>query len=290
MKKFISLILCLCVVFTPVCVFAAEYPPETLIMMGDVDGDGKVLPADARIALRMSVGLESGDGVDLLCADTDANGSITTADARNILRNAASLCDFATGFDGKGVANALNVLNSGRYTICAKAEDMEFLLAADGKNVYLETSDISFSFGTQLWENMGVMYLDDTFYVSFSVDGKYYAWKFTDAALELMFGASGTDSSEVEEIFEIAHTISALLPEKFDAPEITDIDNKTVFSYKTTDDIGSEFIVDTNGCLSQIREYDSNGKLAYVMDVESFSSDSYSAYFDLSRFDEIQLF
>lgn len=290
MKRFIALLLFLSVVLAPVCVFAAEYPEETLIMMGDVDGDGKVLPSDARTALRMSVGLDSKDGIALLCVDTDADGSITTADARNILRKAASIGNFSVGFDGVGGSNALNVLKSGRYTICAKAEDMEIVMAVDGENIYLETSDFSFSFGSQLWENMGVMYLDDTFYVSFSIDEKNYAWQFTDAAMEMMFGESGDNSFTVDEIFEITNTISSLLPEEFDAPELIEMNGETVFSYKTSEDIGSEFIVDSKGSLKQICDYNSDGSHPYAIDIESLSAESYTSYFDLNRFDEIQLF
>lgn len=290
MKRLIVFILCLSFVFAPVCVFAGEYPEETLIIMGDVNGDGKVVVADARIALRMAVDIESKEGVELLRADTDADGSITVADARNVLRKSVSLADFSTGFDGNGVANALNVLKLGRYTISAKAEDMEFLMAVDGENIYLTTSDFSFSFGSQLWENLGVMYLDGTFYVSFFVDGKEYAWQFTDAAIELMFGAAGDAASGVDEIFEITKIISGMLPEKFDIPELAEEDGETVFIYKSTDDVGSEFVVDARGCLKKICDYDSNGKLSYCMDIESFSAESYSDYFDLSRFEEIQLF
>lgn len=290
MKKLISLMLCLCIVLAPVYVYAAEYPEETLTLMGDVNGDGKVLTSDARTALRMAAGLESKDGIKLLCADTDASGTITTADARNILRKAASLCNFSVGFDGAGVANALNALKSGRYTISAKAEDMDFVMAIDGEDIYLETSDISFSFGEQQWDNMAVMYIDDTFYVSFSIDGKHYAWQFTDAAIEMMFGSSGDASFNVDEIFAISDTISSLLPEKFDAPELTEMNGEAMFSYKTDGDIDSEFLINANGCLKQIRDYDSNGKLSYAIDIEGFSAEVSSSYFDLNRFDEIQLF
>ena len=61
-------------------------------VLGDVDGNGKVESADARLALRASVKLES-----FLCraqryaADVDYNGKVESADARTILRVSVKL-------------------------------------------------------------------------------------------------------------------------------------------------------------------------------------------------------
>ena len=63
---------------------------------GDVDGDGKLTSADARLALRASVGLEADikPGTDAyLAADADGDGKITSADARLILRASVGLED-----------------------------------------------------------------------------------------------------------------------------------------------------------------------------------------------------
>ncbi|MBQ8210390.1 MAG: leucine-rich repeat domain-containing protein [Clostridia bacterium] len=57
----------------------------------DVNGDGDITAADARLALRASATLEKLSGLAALAADVDANGSITAADARNILRKSAEL-------------------------------------------------------------------------------------------------------------------------------------------------------------------------------------------------------
>lgn len=62
------------------------------IKSGDVDFDGKISAADARLALRCAVGLENTLAVSqLLAADTDANKKILAADARTILRAAVGL-------------------------------------------------------------------------------------------------------------------------------------------------------------------------------------------------------
>ena len=58
---------------------------------GDVDMNGKVEAADARLALRKAVGLEELSVEALLVADMDNDGIVTSADARYILRLAVGL-------------------------------------------------------------------------------------------------------------------------------------------------------------------------------------------------------
>lgn len=53
------------------------------VILGDVDGDGKVTAADARLILRAAVGLEE---VALETGDIDGDGKITSADSREALR------------------------------------------------------------------------------------------------------------------------------------------------------------------------------------------------------------
>ena len=74
--------------------------PEVSFTFGDVDGDGMITPADARLALRASVGLvaDGADAVDFsagsrmfLAADCDSSGAIEPADARTILRASVKL-------------------------------------------------------------------------------------------------------------------------------------------------------------------------------------------------------
>ena len=57
----------------------------------DVNCDGEVTAADARLALRFSAKLEKYDYIQFKAADIDGNGQITAADARLILRKAAQL-------------------------------------------------------------------------------------------------------------------------------------------------------------------------------------------------------
>ena len=61
------------------------------ILTGDVNNDGKVTAADARLVLRAAAGLEKLRGQSLLNADADRDGKITSADAREVLRESAGL-------------------------------------------------------------------------------------------------------------------------------------------------------------------------------------------------------
>ena len=60
---------------------------------GDPDGDGEITASDARLALRIAVGLETPDETDpaYLAADADGDPGVTAADARVILRAAVGL-------------------------------------------------------------------------------------------------------------------------------------------------------------------------------------------------------
>lgn len=69
--------------------------PEHSYILGDVNGDGSITAADARIALRASANLTVLDERQILAADADGNGKITAVDARKILRVSAHLDVFA---------------------------------------------------------------------------------------------------------------------------------------------------------------------------------------------------
>ncbi len=61
------------------------------ILLGDVNGDGKVNAADARLALRISAKIDVADEKTFKAADFNKDGVITALDARAILRKAAML-------------------------------------------------------------------------------------------------------------------------------------------------------------------------------------------------------
>ena len=68
------------------------YPQTAVCESGDMDGDGTLAPSDARIVLRLSVGLGNSDAF-YGSADADGDGAVTPADARLVLR-------YAVGLDG----------------------------------------------------------------------------------------------------------------------------------------------------------------------------------------------
>ena len=80
-------------------IFTETIRPAVAFTLGDVDGDGAVAPADARLALRASVGLfPDGDASvfrngarAFLAADCDGSGTIESGDARTILRASVGL-------------------------------------------------------------------------------------------------------------------------------------------------------------------------------------------------------
>lgn len=72
--------------------------------IGDVDGNGRITPEDARLALRASVGLEQiqKDSEPFAAADVNNSGAIEPEDARLILRASVGL-EFLSQRDGKNV-------------------------------------------------------------------------------------------------------------------------------------------------------------------------------------------
>ena len=64
---------------------------DTYFALGDIDLNGAVEAADARLALRASVHLEETDEILLRLADADGDKQLTSADARLILRAAVKL-------------------------------------------------------------------------------------------------------------------------------------------------------------------------------------------------------
>lgn len=91
-NKFRNIIVCVLILSLAVVptVFAAD-----TLALGDVNGDGVVTAADARIALRASAQLDTLTSEQILAADVDFNDKVTAEDARMILRVAAKLDSFA---------------------------------------------------------------------------------------------------------------------------------------------------------------------------------------------------
>ncbi|MBR6779588.1 MAG: dockerin type I repeat-containing protein, partial [Clostridia bacterium] len=74
----------------PISTRNVQYTPPEYIL-GDIDANGKVEVADARLALRFAVNLEMLDVLQQKAGDADRSGAIEVADARLILRAAVGL-------------------------------------------------------------------------------------------------------------------------------------------------------------------------------------------------------
>lgn len=83
----------ICTVFLLFALFCSllTFAQAATVRVGDADGDGDITARDARIALRLSVGLDKASYAAKIYADTDANGEITAKDARNLLRVSVGL-------------------------------------------------------------------------------------------------------------------------------------------------------------------------------------------------------
>ena len=74
-------------------VFAATAFAADLVRSGDVNSDGDITAADARIVLRIAAQIATADKKTRNFADADGNGRVTSSDARLVLRVAASIDD-----------------------------------------------------------------------------------------------------------------------------------------------------------------------------------------------------
>ena len=63
----------------------------TIILLGDLDSNGKITAADARAILRISAKLDAPTETARLAGDLDSNGKITAKEARSVLRFSARL-------------------------------------------------------------------------------------------------------------------------------------------------------------------------------------------------------
>lgn len=87
------IVLPICLLITIISLFPIAFAGD-MPVYGDVDGDGLITAADARIVLRVSANLIcQPEGDAFIAADVDFNGKITSVDARLILRIAAKLDD-----------------------------------------------------------------------------------------------------------------------------------------------------------------------------------------------------
>ncbi|MBR0134857.1 MAG: leucine-rich repeat domain-containing protein [Clostridia bacterium] len=73
--------------------YCAHFTGESAGMLGDVDADGTVSPADALIMLRFVMGLTGADGIHLEVGDVNGDGNYSPEDALLILRYSMGIID-----------------------------------------------------------------------------------------------------------------------------------------------------------------------------------------------------
>ena len=71
-------------------------------VLGDINGDGYITTADARLALRYSAGMEKPTTAQKTAADMDANGKITLEDVKLILTDALDIETYEEGLLRQG--------------------------------------------------------------------------------------------------------------------------------------------------------------------------------------------
>ena len=164
--------------------------------LGDIDGNGKIESADARVALRASVGLETltPGSEAFLAADHDKNGKIEAADARRILRISVGLpADSENKLPAyskkQNVNDFINCLSSFGFTdyygvsTCKKYPDSLDMLVMP----MLKSDDsiqTTYSF---------IQYTGERISVKASDFRRYCKLLFGDEAGTILFGALSTD-------------------------------------------------------------------------------------------------
>ena len=118
-KHIIAIILVLITIFTI---------PVSAAISGDIDNDGKISAADARLVLRMSVGLEELD----MMADVDSDGKVSAADARFILRASVGLEKLETTGEFGSSAEYNGIYTIRGYSIANAFGQTFFTLTLEG--------------------------------------------------------------------------------------------------------------------------------------------------------------
>ena len=98
--------------------------------IGDVDGDGSIAAADARLALRASVGLEKLTDTQFKSADVNNDNKVTASDARTILRVSVGLEKFEEEYNIENIIKEttfventiIDMMNEDKYNSSSSSE------------------------------------------------------------------------------------------------------------------------------------------------------------------------
>ncbi len=288
-KKYLALLLAFCLLAAPATAFAEDAVP---VIMGDLDGNGRVTAGDARTALRMSAQLESTEGVDMMRVDTDGNGRVTAGDARTILRYSAKLSGFTRGFNKDGLPCSIDVFASGKYDISMKYEGIVVSVITDGKSIFIngdssEFDDFNDELAGLFGKFGGIYRVNGKLYFSFIDDaGNISIFTIVSKALlDNMTGENGESFDDYfTEMFNMLPT-SVLSGSVKPAGEET-VDGKTysVWSsydsaYKTT----TRFLTEADGTLRKIEVSVDGEDVVSEVDVQSLKGDIPSNMFTITQ-------
>ncbi len=265
MKKFLSVLLCAALLFSCAAIGTAA---EGDIKYGDIDGQGGVSSADARLALRYSVGLEQFTDDQVLAADVNGDGVVNASDARLILRGSVGLENSANF----GV-NGSQVFMSGTYSMTAVVDvetGMNFVVAHTDNTTYIEaTMDIDMSDGTT---NTG-----KPVRIGFLTIGEKVYWVLPDGKpTYLLIDDKVTDNMGIS-----ADMFKELLPAGMtgmsgktpDEQTTVSINGKTYNRWIYTNDDGTSIAHDMRGItLQYIRTFDADGNETSCMQVKKITA------------------
>ncbi len=293
MKKFISVLIAIILIITPVSAFAVETENPMEIQMGDINFDGKISASDARMALRCAAKLDSSDNISMLSIDADGDGRISASDARCILRVSARLSKFTNGFNKDGLPCAIETINSNIYSLDVSNYDeatkssIEFEIARKNNNIYMMSDDEAMMGSLGMGGNAlnitkcGMMISDNKIYALMGTDK-------ADIAMEVpkeLQTELGMDSSTLDEIAEM---ISTLVPEDIGMPTPTEVDGQKAFSYSySAAGQYCQLFISETGRLLKIDGVMNNGDIVTLLTFNKVSGDTPDNYFDLNSFDEI---
>ena len=149
-KKVLSLILAI-IIMLPSSMVISDAKITTIT--GDINCDGEVSAADARLTLRFSANLDEPTDEQKDAADVNNDGDITASDARKILRVSAGLEEFDnTTNNNSQLKNVLVMATSADFAPFEYIEndiykgiDIEIAeILADKLNMTLEIKDVAF--------------------------------------------------------------------------------------------------------------------------------------------------
>lgn len=311
MKKSISVLLVLLMVLTPLTAFATmPVYDASWARMGDVNYDGRINAADARLVLRYSAKLETTE-FDPYCSDTDGNGKINAFDARTILRVAAGMSQFVCGFDGNRVPCVINTLKSERYSLEASYDETgtglgkmtSIILAKDDDNIYFANKTVD---GFEVTEptdgpgmpeilGIGMLLIDDLMYAIMLSSKADFAIPINDALIEAM----GKDGDlfgddlmiDAELLKQTSDLISEFIADDIGLPTKVTVNDEEMFCYSyTNNDKQYLLYVDSMGAIKHIDGVSSNGNIFNIISFNNVSGDRPDEYFNIDNYAVLEFF